>query len=579
MSKRKKPNCRETGNPRGAMINLFAGDIWHNFILRHLVVGNRATPETLAAFVLARLHDARLYQRMLLAPMRHPESTAGGSARDRRQEHLHAEMIAFTDALMRPVMVSNRAPAGLTSTHQLLQAVLRFTPDAAWGRLRLDRRLDPVIKSPDPATALGRFAQAMRRLVLAEQRVGFRPGSVSPHWIDQAGPVCLTLDGLSVPVPEELSLPDLLESLPERLDDRLIAEYEAGQAMIADEMGARADRGGDAEPRQLHWQATRALRDRGLPGGYRLWLDVARVIETLNEGYGKIVVRSGLPAEIATRLSHTQVDLLTRLRERAGALAKADQGRATWRDFEAAWRELAPGGQLGPYRSFDAFLRSREGQWLVHSRAAVLGCDRGGSDPDAAPVRELGAAGLTGSAVGDTPDLEADGDAAAGRELVANLDLWRGRGLLTRAEARGIGWCLGAWEPPQGRRRTTAFDDPAFAGALADTLAGEYPYRLISDPARRFRVYAFFLKRRVAMLVRNVAAAELVTGGEQNALDHLRRSAREGRSRAETFAWLRADRAFARTLDREAPFAWVGDLDARWAVFTFFFNRDVQSIP
>lgn len=510
-----------------------AMDLWREAVAAYLVAGGRKTNERngqtasqlIAGTLYQRLTEHKPYWRGVLAPFIH--SRRQGIA---FKEHIAQEANVYSQVLLRRLTLTNQKAAAtpdgrgdLTNAHRLLLLLLPYvSPRPEWQSPALERfpTLQPGGAPPDIAarTLAGKLAALYGAEQTRHARArqggeawGFGRTSSSPSWIEGHsttgrrpagtwGILHLRVGRLCVPVPEEMGLADVFDCLPGPLDQRLTEEILAGQAIAMDEAEGNATAEGAASKGA-------ASKGAALPRGYRAWRLFCRIIEAMNEPYGKQMIPAGIPSAVmfpdpaeAPALTRPECEALEALRKEAqrqagerlgarspvatagGPAAKDPRHSVSVQapgvarnieeaDWEAAWTALFAGKPPKRYEDggFRAFRWSAEGQALLAVRWLHLDAGYGSDIADEALPAE---------------------EAASLR-----LEQWRRTRSLTAAESLLAGSVLSA-----GDRLDDLLADPQGMADVDAAMAGAIPYRVLPTVEARRAVLRFFFQRRLCLL-------------------------------------------------------------------------------
>lgn len=507
-----------------------AMDLWREAVAAYLVAGGLKTNQRRKGETASKLIAATLYQRLtehkpywrgLLAP--HIHSSQQGIP---FKKHIAHEASVYSQVLLRRITLTNQKASGtpgwrgdLTNAHRLLLLLLPYvSPSAKWQTPTLVRYPDLQPGGAPADITAQTLASRLDALYEAEQERhkqarrskgepwSFGRISASPSWIEGYnskgrrpagtwGILHLHIGSLCVPVPEEMGLADVFNCLPSLLDQRLTAEILAGQA------AARGQGSGGA----------------ALPQGYKAWRLFCRIIENMNEPYGKQMIPAGIPSSVmfpdpggAPALTRPDCDDLVAVRKEAWRQSQARlgaryvtaaqaQAAPTARpaaedprhavavlqpgvardtedaDWEAAWTVLF--GKKPPLRykdgGFEAFRWSAEGEALLAIRWLDIDAEVGPAD-----VRR-----------------PVDGAPSADEAAFLRLEQWQRTRSLTPAESLLARPALIA-----GDRLDDLFNDPQVMADADAAMAESVPYRLLPSVEDRRAVLRFFFQRRICLL-------------------------------------------------------------------------------
>ncbi len=537
---------------------------------------------------------AQRYQRQIIG--KYAYRRYGPRSRETEYDHVVDAVLRYVDSFNRPVMVTNRAKGGFTGTHRLLRDLVRFVAtegtdgsnrpwrDAELERITADATpLDDILSVP-----LQRLARRLRRLSDQESAAvatsidgggtGYQKGSVSPLRRQTEGAVALSIGGTLIPVPEELCVFDVFGCLPGALSGDLFDQRNAGLTDIERHAKALAEAEGAPLAPAHRSDAIAALRaSHGLSDGYEIWDRFDQLVETLNEPYGKKVVRLGLPAEIGLKLSMTRADTLATLLTRAKELAQS-AGAGAYLDepaFREAWIELSvkSGGKRPGYPSYEAFLHSEEGQWMVFGdpvRPLTFGRDQQECREDDGEIAQK--LSKSQECAPDPDPLGIDRVSNPEDPALAWQELAR-RGEVTTAEATFLTHLTAG-----NFAETATVKDICDAAYLSPLVAGhlslEFPYAAIRNEADRFNVFLWFAQRRAKLLNDPEQIKGAMTAAEKVALTIEWPAARD-RKPTSRHRDIALKHSVLRALLTGRPYAKHLDFETSFEVFWFFFARDV----
>lgn len=606
--------------------------------------------QVLAASLLAELTQRQARITHILSPRIHGQRRGLSD----KAEHIRNEADIYIQVLFRPVeLTSNVAQGGrradLTNLHLfLLEMLAMLLPEQPASLIRLkpvetalDDGIVPLFGWPQwrhsdavcphlqqRLYALFRAEHARLRLVLGSEN-GAGRFATSRSWIlgksDNGnrpegtwGYLHLQIGAMLVPVPEELSLPDVLDCLSRLLASRLHREALAN-AVAADRgdgasgMVAEADAGRIAARERQEAEGEEAAdgSDRGTPSnaemtaGYRLYKRFCNIMVELNRPYGNMVM-AGLASdtmfrlptatepELEVRFSGGDCAFLRDLRENAQARRKADgRSHLLHDDWRNAWEEMAGKNQIPrKFKSawFAGFMGSPEGHDLMGTVLAALPpgdmLDDGGQDNEA----------------GEPPGVIAPLAAGEARRTLEERVLhWRATCRLDVCQFAVLDWMMsakpgrGRWIKKNDEDGTLLISDPVLRAKLPDLLQRTLPYSLIKMPGAgaadhvRLTIFKFFLERNLKLLTERMAIEddEAMTLAEERMLmivqqvnrewgatDRAKRSS-EGDNQVEMLHRMENDRELARLLGK-SPYRVIKDPDVRLQVALNFYVRDVE---
>lgn len=482
-------------------------------------------------------------------------------------EHFQEELLCYVSLLGRRVTATNSllgenlaATDRFTAAQVLLLELLRAgAADDAWGGAELVRLSAPTESYGDDArfSAVG---DKLKERLKEEGRRGYLKNSASPTLLERFGVAHIRIGAWDAPIPEELSLFDVLACLPLPLAGDLVSSNSALTAL-----------------QNLILTLNRPYGNRvrtGLPfDAHFVWMSL-EAGATAGEDEEVEDVGCG----VGLRLSDVKCRTIGNLREEifrtyGPGRTSAETVRAVWPKIMA---EQRVNGQSNGYRGdVERFLETREGRYFVDQRLMRFQASSSQNNdgevvyvpayanvvaPQGASI--LAGAGAPGSLPTNNPDLD-----PSTAEDAAAWEAWLRRHghRLTPAERLWI---------EQARGSALRLSDKQ--AALADALAREPPYNRLPEPART-TVFEFF-RDRLLDRIRGLTLRPMdrfITEPEQRFAE-LEATRPKQETDAAFLERVRRDNMLIVSLADTPPYADIDDSEAAFAVLTYFYQRDVK---
>lgn len=559
---------------------IFALHVWRGFIGGVLTnvttrVGKKAIQSPHAAFfewTAALLECNPGLKEILLAPIIYRKDELEPEPLDYFQQEilcyfsLLGRRITATNSLLGDKLAdSNRFTAAQVFLLELLRA---SAANGAWNSAELVRLPNPV-KDYGTDACFAEVGDKLEKFLHEEIQRKYLKNSASPTLIQRYGVAHIRIDEKITPIPEELSLFDVLSCISLPLTDDIVSSDAAWAAL-----------------QNLIFTLNRPYANRvrtGLPfDAHFTWMALASDAAADENDEDDV---EDVGCGVGIRLSDVKCRTIGNLRKEI--VKTYGRGRINAETVRAVWpkviAEQKKAGQSDGYRGdVEKFLEIREGrlfvdQKLIHFTSHSL--QNSDEEVKFVPAYAHAASPYGGGALADAgapgslPTNDPNYDPSTDEDTPA-WDGWLAKhgSRLTKAERLWI-----------ELKRDDALGIPSKQAVLADAVSKEHPYSLLPEPMRT-TAFEFFRDR----LISRIKGLTLRPKGEFMTEPEKRLAELEAtRPKQETddAFWdrVRRDNMLVDSLWEAAPYAEIAkiaDIDTAFAVLVYFYWRDMrQSSP